>query len=149
MKLKSVILIFLIVVWVKSQTVSELDFILGAVNTGSYMWTNFVGASFQYDNIKDYLNSTLFQGYILNSNVRGSWYNNWVVSLKTPLGHKYNCSALSANITSPNVVCTFETQGNATYWSILGEFVWNTQNQPNWCITYDIQGSNFNLASHL
>jgi hypothetical protein len=116
MNFKSFILFFLVVLCIKSQTVSEVDFVLGSVKSGSYMWTNFVGISFQYDNVKDYLNSTLFQGYLLNSNVRGSWFNNWAVSLKTPLGHKYNCSALATNITNPNVVCTLETQGNTTYW---------------------------------
>lgn len=107
MKLNSLILLFFIFICLNTQRLAEVDFVLGSVNTGSYMWTNFVGISFQYDNIKDFMNSTIFQGYILNSNVKGSWYNNWSVSLKTPLGHKYNCSALSANVTNTNVICTF------------------------------------------
>ncbi len=66
------------------------------------------------------MNNTLLQNYHLNSHMKGNWINNFAVSLKTPLGHKYNCSALAANITSPNVTCLFETQGNTTYWSVLG-----------------------------
>ncbi len=52
------------------------------------------------------MNNTLYQGYMLNSNIKGSWSNNFGVSLKTPLGHKYNCSALAANVTTPNITCS-------------------------------------------
>ena len=39
-------------------------------------------------------------------NVKQDWSNNWAVSIKVPLGHKYNCSAIKLNATE-NVTCTF------------------------------------------
>ena len=94
------------------------------------------------------MNTTLYQGYLINSNIKGKWDNNFALSFKTPLGHKYNCSALAANVTNPNVTCTFQTQGNTTYWVILGNFNRNTINQPNWCFSYDMQGVNLTLSAH-
>ena len=141
-------LLILLITTTYQQTISQADFILGATYTKSTLWDNFIGVSLYYDNIQNLMNSTLYQSYHLNSNIKGDWRNNFAISLKTPLGHKYNCTALSANITNPNVTCNFQTQGNQTYWKILGDFVWNTVNQPNWCMGYDMQGVNLTLPSH-
>lgn len=143
-----ILALVLFLICTQSQTISQADFILGSTYTKSFLWDNFIGVSLYYDNIQNLMNSTLYQSYHLNSNIKGDWRNNFGVSLKTPLGHKYNCTALSANITNPNVTCNFQTQGNQTYWKILGDFVWNTVNQPNWCIGYDMQGVNLTLQGH-
>lgn len=78
------------------QTISSADFVFGATYTKSYMWDNFIGLSLEFNNIQNIMNSTLYQAYHLNSNIKGDWMNNFAVSLKTPLGHKYNCSAIAA-----------------------------------------------------
>lgn len=101
------IIVLLFTFTTEEQVISQADFVLGATYTNSYLWDNFIGVSIYYDNMKNLMNSTLYQSYHLNSNIKGDWGNNWAVSLKTPLGHKYNCSALAANITNANVVCTF------------------------------------------
>jgi hypothetical protein len=83
-----------------------VDFILGSTYTGSYLWGNIIGVSVDYNNIQSLLNNTLYQAYYLNMNVKQDWRNNWAVSIKVPLGHKYNCSAIQLNATE-NVTCTF------------------------------------------
>jgi hypothetical protein len=148
MKIKTYVLLLALFISLNSQIVSEVDFAMGSVYTGVYMWENFIGVSIDYDNVQDLLNNTLFQTYQLNSFLRGDWSNIWMVSLKTPLGHKYNCSALAANVTNSSIECKFETQGNTTYWKILGDYIWNTAPQPNWCIGYDMQGVNLTLSGH-
>jgi hypothetical protein len=148
MKIKTYVLLLALIISLNSQIVSEVDFVDGSTYTGVYMWENYIGVSIDYDNVQDLLNNTLFQTYQLNSLLRGDWSNVWMVSLKTPLGHKYNCSALEANVTNSSVECKFETQGNTTYWNILGDYVFNTAPQPNWCIGYDMQGVNLTLSGH-
>lgn len=145
MEIKICVLFLALILSLNSQILSEVDFAMGSVYTGVYMWENFIGVSIDYDNAQDLLNNTLFQNYQLNSLLRGDFSNVWMVSLKTPLGHKYNCTALALNVTNSSVDCKFETQGNATYWKILGDYVWNTAPQPNWCIGYDMQGVNLTL----
>lgn len=63
------------------------------------MWGNIVGVSVNYDNIQNLLNSSLYQGYYNNTNVKQDWSNNWAVSIKVPLGHKYNCTEIQLNAT--------------------------------------------------
>lgn len=38
------------------------------------------------------MNSTLYQGYSNNSNLKGTWNNNFAITLRTPKGWFYNCS---------------------------------------------------------
>jgi hypothetical protein len=57
--------------------------------------------------MQDLMNTTLYQGYFINSNIKGNWANNFAVSLKTPLGHKYNCTALKTGVPNANVTCNF------------------------------------------
>jgi hypothetical protein len=145
MKINTSVLFLALVLSLNSQIISEVDFAMGSVYTGSYMWENIIGVSLDYDNVQNLLNNTLFQAYQLNALVRGDWNNVWQVSLKTPLGHKYNCTSLTANVPNASVECKFETQGNTTYWKILGDYVYNTAPQPYWCIGYDMQGVNLTL----
>lgn len=107
MKSKIILLTLLIIIGSNSQQlISEVDYILGATYTGSYFYNNFVGVSVYFENIQNLMNKTLFQDYFLNMNLMGNWNNNWAVSLKVPLGHKYNCTAIQANTTT-NVTCLF------------------------------------------
>ena len=107
MIIKTYIVILALLAGVNTQTLSEVDFAMGSVYTGTYMWENFIGLSIEYDNVQSVWNTSLFQAYQLNSYLRGDWNNIWTVSLKTPLGHKYNCSALAANVSNANVTCKF------------------------------------------
>ena len=107
MIIKTYIVILALLAGVNTQTLSEVDFAMGSVYTGTYMWENFIGLSIEYDNVQSVWNTSLFQAYQLNSYLRGDWSNIWTVSLKTPLGHKYNCSALAANVSNANVTCKF------------------------------------------
>jgi len=107
MNLKTFGLCFLLVFCSQTQILTEVDFILGSSYTGSYLWENFIGLSVDFANVQDLMNNSLYQGYQINSNIKGSWTNNFALSLKTPLGHKYNCSALDVNVTNPNTTCTF------------------------------------------
>lgn len=116
MKSKLVCLLITILIFANSQIISEVDFIRGSVNTGSVLWDNIIGLSLDYLNIENLMNTTLYQGFHLNSNVMGDWRNNFAISVKVPLGHKFNCSVLVTNPTNPNISCSFQTQGNLTYW---------------------------------
>lgn len=107
MKLEFLLPILLLITSTNTQVISEADFILGATYTNSHLWDNVLGLSIDYDNAQNYFNNTLYQAYHLNSNLKGNWANNFAVSIKTPLGHKYNCSVLAMNISNPNVTCTF------------------------------------------
>lgn len=97
-----IFLVFLLLIffYTNSQTLAEVDFSVEASYTGSVLWTNFVGVSVYYENIENLMNTTLYQGYLINSNLKGQWANNFAVSIKTPLGHKYNCSGLTTNSSS-------------------------------------------------
>jgi hypothetical protein len=107
MNIKTYIVILAVLIVANTQKLSEVDFTIGSVYTKTYLWKNFIGISIEYDNIKSIWNTSLFQAYQLNAYLRGDWNNVWTVSLKTPLGHKWNCSLLAANISDANVTCNF------------------------------------------
>lgn len=44
------------------------------------------------DEVEPYLNSSLLQGYFLNSNLNLDWENNFPVTLRMPKGWYYECS---------------------------------------------------------
>ena len=51
MIIKTYILILVLLTSVNTQTLSEVDFAMGSVYTGTYLWENFIGLSMEYDNI--------------------------------------------------------------------------------------------------
>jgi hypothetical protein len=128
------------------QLISEVNFILGAIYTKSFLWANGVGVSMTYSNVAPYLNNSLFQGYQFNSYFKSSSSNIWTASIKVPLGHKFNCTGLS--ISHTNVICTFDTTTNTTYWDQLGKYVSNCLPAPYWLIGFDIQGTNLTDTIH-
>lgn len=65
------------------------------------------------------MNSTLFQQYLLNSNIYGNWGNNWAISLKVPKGFRYECEALQ-NATNITIDCARDSSLNTTFYDILG-----------------------------
>ena len=76
--------------------------------------------------LQDYVNDLgdiLFQDYMLNSNLYGSWWNNWMISLQVPKGYIYDCS-IYGNATNSTPACIFDMSGNDTFWNDLGDFVW-------------------------
>jgi hypothetical protein len=124
MKIGLLVLLFLAYFYSSNtQLISTVDFTMGAVYTGAHLWDNFIGLSIDYSNTQVIMNSSLFQGYIMNSNIKGNWANNFAVSIKSPLGIKYNCSGLQHAQPSVHVVCNQDTVNNNTYWTTLGNFV--------------------------
>jgi uncharacterized membrane protein len=67
----SLLLYFILVPSRTSPTIATVDFLYQPSYTNSYMWNNYVGAVLNLDEVYPYYNSTYFQGYILNSNLKG------------------------------------------------------------------------------
>jgi hypothetical protein len=108
------------------------------------MWSNFVGISVSHEITGDsVLNNSLYQGYQLNALLENSFQNIWSISLKNPLGMKFDCSVLEETFTNnETIVCNSQTRENETYWETLGEYIWNVAPQPYWCIGFDMEGMN-------
>lgn len=71
--------------------ITTIDFTQNAIVSNSVLWANIVGISMNTNYMYQYMNSSLFQQYLLNSNIYGDWANNWALSLKTPKGFRYDC----------------------------------------------------------
>lgn len=82
------------ILWdVCGSVVASADFLYQVSYTNSYMWNNYVGIVMNLDEVVNDLNSTQFQGYILNSNLRGAWSNNFATTLRMPKGWYFDCAA--------------------------------------------------------
>jgi hypothetical protein len=74
-----VLLLTLIVcLWcANGSMLASADFVDGATETWMYAYINPVGLSFTMPEVIDLFNSSLFRGYLLNSNIYGDWYSNF------------------------------------------------------------------------
>jgi hypothetical protein len=97
-----------------ASTVTTADFLFQPSYTNSYLWNNYVGAVLNLDEVYTHYNSTLFQGYILNSNLKGNWDNNFAFTLRMPKGWFYNCTLANA------INCSMQLRLNQTFFDQLG-----------------------------
>lgn len=121
---------FLLAFLVKGDTLMTVDFLYQATMTDARLWNNMVGLTLNFDDIDPYMNSSTFQGYLLNSNLYGAWANNWALQIRMPKGYHYKCSDITLN--SSEVECVREIADNKTFFEELGSLVWNTTLQPFW-----------------
>lgn len=103
---------------------------------------NFVGISLNWDEIADMINTTSFQGYILNSNLKGSFLNNFKPTIRMPKNWYYDCSTLGLD---PNNLtqCATDLSTNQSLLDQLGEYIWNTASQPFWSFGLNNRNINF------
>lgn len=72
-----------------ASTVITADFLNQAIDTGTYCYSNYIGVVMNLSEVGPYLDSSLLQGYILNSNLNVDWNNNFATSLRMPKGWFY------------------------------------------------------------
>jgi hypothetical protein len=116
--------------------------------TGIIYTSSLHGLSIKYDQIatlpknQSAMNSTLFQGFIRNSIYYGSRKSAFTVNLKCqyPIGHKYDCSFLSAN--NFNTTCISSITDSMTE---LTQFMKNVASSAEYqfIMGYDMQNANF------
>ena len=118
-----------------SQQLVSADLKNHYTDEGINLWNNICGITIKLNEYISDLNSKLFQDYFLNSNLNGRWSNNWAISLQLPKDYHYDCSL--QNLTEYNRDCGFEMSSNTTFFDDLGEFVWQTSNQPYWTMGFN------------
>ena len=96
--------------------------------------------------VTPYLDSLLFQGYLLNSNVFGSWSNNFNVYLHNPGGYKYNCP-LMEEIANQTLSCVFDMD-NGTFVAQLADFYYNVSSWMKMAFGWDNQGADFSISQY-
>ena len=108
------------ILWkVSGALLTSADFLYQVSYTNSYFWNNYVGIVLNLDEVVNDLNKTQFQGYILNSNIRGVWPNNFATTIRMPKGWYYDCAAAGVD---PNdaTACKFQISSNTTFLGHLG-----------------------------
>jgi hypothetical protein len=115
MNIKYLIFVLLLQI-VRPGVLAVADFVFQPFYTLSYMWSNYVGIVLNLDEVYDQYNSTTFQGYILNSNIKGNWGNNFVYTLRMPKKWYYDCAAVGVNA-SDTVNCKMNLKTNQTFFT--------------------------------
>ena len=132
MRVKLLLLLLVSIFYsVHSSIVTNADFLYQVTYTNSYMWNNYVGVILNLNEVVNDLNTTQFQGYMLNTNLGAYWGNNFAVTLRMPKDWYYDCNAVGINPNDTNA-CKFQIKSSLTFLSHLGEYIWNTASQPNW-----------------
>jgi hypothetical protein len=116
-------------------------------HTYEYPSDNFVGLSMQMLDIGPHLSNNLFQQYLMNSNVYGSWSNNFAVSLHNTEGAKFNCS-LAEQLANATLNCSLDLS-NATLLAELGNFSWNATNSYGLSVGWDNQAANYQDPTYM
>ena len=121
---KSFTFLILLISYSQAATLASADFVNYADDPWAYSLGNTIGLSMDIGETIPYITNPLFKAYLLNSNLYGSWYNNFNVFLHNPGGYKYNCTLMSivANQTLP---CIFD-MNNSTFLTDLGNFDYYT-----------------------
>ena len=133
------------VIQLNSQTVTSADFLYQPENTNRFTNNNYIGIVLNFDEVLPYLNSTMFQGYFYNANLKGDWRNNLATVFRMPKGWYYNCTAAGVN---PNdtTACKFQIMKNQTFYDLFGSMIWFTQSQPYWTLGVNNEFLDFTSA---
>jgi hypothetical protein len=142
-----VIFLALILPVLTVEVVSSVSFQSGVVSTYSYMMSNAVGLSMNFDELLPYFNSDLFQNYLLNSNIYGDWYSNFDQSIHMPIGYKFNCSIVQS-LTNGTSTCTKDLM-NDTLLTNIGNYLWNVTMYYACSIGWDMEDANFTNQDYL
>ncbi len=102
-----------------------------------------MGISQDLPDLMNRMNSTIFQSYILNSNIYGDFWSNFFQYIKVPKGYKFDCSIYDSPVN-----CTMEIKNNQTLIKEIGDYIWNTMMQPRSCIGYDMEKFNFSVKAN-
>lgn len=111
---------------------------------GSPIPSNFAGISLNFPSIMNgSLTSPLFQQLIKNSWVFGSTSASWGISIKMPVGYKWDCPSWTGFTPPPN--CTTDVK---PYYSSIGSFFQATaNNNAGVSLGFDREGVNFGDVS--
>lgn len=133
--MKSIFMIFTLlsalIVGINSQIVTVADFLYQPEQTNRYVPNNYIGVVVNLDEVLPYINSTMFQGYFYNANLKGDWRNNLGSVFRMPKDWYYNCTAVGLDPNNTNV-CKFQLMKNTTFYDQFGNLIWFTQSQPFW-----------------
>lgn len=128
------------------QTLTSADLNSQATDTGVVFYGNTIGLSMDLPELIPYLNNTLFRDILLNSNMWGSWSDNFMQSIHVPTGYVYNCSI--ARLIDSNTVCDFEFGGNSTFAAQVANYM-NNVARYGISLGWSIQGSNLSSKSYI
>lgn len=91
------ILLSLLVDLFHSALVTTADFLQQPEYTRIYIANNYLGYVNYLDDVIPNMNTTNFQGFFLNGNLNGQWYNNFQATFRMPRDWYYNCTAVGIN----------------------------------------------------
>lgn len=98
----------LLVQCIRCSTLSVVDFTSYSTSSEYSVSRNSIGLSSDLPTMIPLFSNPLFKEYMINSNLYGYWPANFVQTIHSPLGYKYNCS--KQDDFSPNVTynCTYD-----------------------------------------
>lgn len=130
------------------STLSVVDFTSYSTSSEYAVSRNAVGLSSDFPTIQPYFSSKLFQEYMINSNLYGDWNANFVQTIHTPPGYKYNCSKQAAFLPNATYNCTYDLD-NDTLIQQIGDFFYITCMYWGSSLGWDMEIANFSSKEYI
>ena len=140
--------LLLLIPILSSTLLSSVDFTTNVVYTQLYLFPNYIGLSFNFDELLPHMSNLKLQGLLANSVAYGDWAASFSITVHIPKGYPVNCTLTAAMNTSNPITCTQDLLDNSTV-KTMGSFIGNVSTSFAFYLGWDYQNANFSNSSYM